>query len=126
MGNPKQELFIQKHLAATGCTLGIGVGALFDFLAGNVPRAMPWVQRWRLEWLYRLAQEPRRLARRYLVGIPVFLMRIAGQFWSGARVKDVAPVPLGSGHASTFRDAGPHRRGVAAQAATVRLSGAIP
>ena len=70
MGNPKQELFIQKHLAATGCTLGIGVGALFDFLAGNVPRAKPWVQRWRLEWLYRLAQEPRRLARRYLVGIP--------------------------------------------------------
>ena len=76
MGNPKQELFIQKHLAATGCILGIGVGALFDFLAGNVPRATPWVQRWRLEWLYRLAQEPRRLARRYLVGIPVFLMRI--------------------------------------------------
>ena len=44
MGNPKQELFIEKHLATTGCTLGIGVGALFDFLAGNVPRAMPWVQ----------------------------------------------------------------------------------
>ena len=44
MGNPKQELFIQKYLAATGCTLGIGVGALFDFLAGNVPRAKPWVQ----------------------------------------------------------------------------------
>ena len=39
MGNPKQELFIQKHLAATGCIVGIGVGALFDFLAGNVPRA---------------------------------------------------------------------------------------
>ncbi len=94
MGNPKQELFIQQHLAATGCTLGIGVGALFDFLAGNVPRAMPWVQRWRLEWLYRLAQEPRRLARRYLVGIPVFLTRIAGQFWSGARVKTAAPVAL--------------------------------
>ena len=113
MGNPKQELFIQKHLAATGCTLGIGVGALFDFLAGNVPRAKPWVQRWRLEWLYRLAQEPRRLARRYLVGIPVFLMRIAGQFWSGARVKDMAPIPLGSGHAGL-----PHT--------TSRFPGALP
>ena len=54
MGNPKQELFIQNHLAATGCMLGMGVGALFDFLAGNVPRATPWVQRWRLEWVYRL------------------------------------------------------------------------
>lgn len=96
MGNPKQELFIQKHLAATGCSLGIGVGALFDFLAGNVPRAMPWVQRWRLEWLFRLAQEPRRLARRYVVGIPVFLTRIARQFWSGARVRSAAPVPVGT------------------------------
>ena len=96
MGNPKQELFIQKHLAATGCTLGIGVGALLDFLAGNVPRAKPWVQRWRLEWLYRLAQEPQRLARRYVVGIPVFLMRVAMQLWSGARIKNMAAVPLGT------------------------------
>jgi alpha-1,3-mannosyltransferase len=99
MGNPKQELFIEKHLATTGCTLGIGVGALFDFLAGNVPRAMPWVQRWRLEWFYRLAQEPRRLAGRYLAGIPVFLTRVAMQLWSGARVKSSAPATLGSGHA---------------------------
>jgi alpha-1,3-mannosyltransferase len=91
MGNPKQELFLQDHLAATGCTLGIGVGALFDFLAGQVPRATPWVRRWRLEWAYRLAREPRRLARRYLVGNPLFLMRIARQWWSGARVKNAEP-----------------------------------
>ena len=58
MGNPKQELFIHEHLAGTGCRLGIGVGALFDFLAGDVPRAPLWVQRWRLEWVYRLLQEP--------------------------------------------------------------------
>jgi alpha-1,3-mannosyltransferase len=88
MGNPKQELFIEKYLAATGCVVGIGVGALFDFLAGTVPRAMPWVQRWRLEWAYRLTQEPRRLAGRYLVGIPVFLMRLATQWWSGSRLND--------------------------------------
>jgi alpha-1,3-mannosyltransferase len=95
MGNPKQELFIRGHLAATGCTLGIGVGALFDFLAGNVPRAKPWMQKWRVEWIYRLAQEPRRLGHRYLVGIPVFLTRIALQFWSGARVKNASPMHLG-------------------------------
>ena len=60
MGNPKQELFLQEHLAATGCALGIGVGALFDFLAGDVPRAALG-QRWRLEWVYRLAgAEPSR------------------------------------------------------------------
>lgn len=91
MGNPKQELFIQQHLAATGCTIGIGVGALFDFLAGNVPRALPWVQRCRLEWLYRLSQEPRRLAGRYLVGIPLFLARVSRQWLSGARVTCARP-----------------------------------
>jgi alpha-1,3-mannosyltransferase len=95
MGNPKQELFIRDHLAATGCTLGIGVGALFDFLAGNVPRAKPWMRKWRVEWIYRLAQEPRRLAHRYLVGIPLVLTRIALQFWSGARVKNASPMHLG-------------------------------
>ncbi len=91
MGNPKQELFIQQHLAATGCIVGIGVGALFDFLAGNVPRATPWVQRWRLEWLYRLSQEPRRLAGRYLVGIPLFFARVSRQWLSGARVTVARP-----------------------------------
>jgi alpha-1,3-mannosyltransferase len=91
MGNPKQELFIQQHLAATGCMLGIGVGALFDFLAGNVPRAMPWVQSCRLEWLYRLSQEPRRLAGRYLLGIPLFLTRISAQWLSGARIDSPEP-----------------------------------
>jgi len=96
MGNPKQELFIHEHLVATGCFVGIGVGALFDFLAGNVPRATHGIRSWRLEWLYRLAQEPRRLAGRYLVGIPLFLTRIGLQWWSGARVKDTAPVLLGS------------------------------
>jgi alpha-1,3-mannosyltransferase len=91
MDNPKQELFIQNHLAETGCLLGIGVGALFDVLAGNVPRATPRVQRWRPEWVYRLAQEPRRLASRYLIGNPLFVMRILGQWWSGSRVPDARP-----------------------------------
>jgi alpha-1,3-mannosyltransferase len=91
MGNPKQELFIQQHLAATGCILGIGVGALFDFLTGNVPRAWPWMQSCRLEWLYRLSQEPRRLAGRYLLGIPLFLARVSRQWLSGARIAYMGP-----------------------------------
>jgi alpha-1,3-mannosyltransferase len=96
MGNPKQELFIHDHLGATGCVLGIGVGALFDFLADNVPRAPLRVQKWRLEWLYRLAHEPRRLAGRYLVGAPLFLTRILQQWWSGARVTSAEPDGSGS------------------------------
>ena len=74
------------NLPATGCRLGLGVGALFDFLAGGIPRAPAWIRSARLEWAFRLSREPRRLWRRYLTGIPMFLARVMGQWWSGARV----------------------------------------
>jgi alpha-1,3-mannosyltransferase len=86
MGNPEQELWLRSNLAATGCRLGFAVGGLFDFLAGNALRAPGWVRAARLEWAYRLAREPQRLWRRYLVGNPVFMLRVLGQWWSGARV----------------------------------------
>jgi alpha-1,3-mannosyltransferase len=86
MGNPRQELWLDEHLSATGCRLGFAVGALFDFLAGTVPRAAPWMRRARLEWVHRLLCEPRRLARRYLLGNPAFLLRVVGQWGSGARI----------------------------------------
>jgi alpha-1,3-mannosyltransferase len=86
MGNPQQEQWLDGNLAATGCRLGFGVGGLFDFLAGSVPRAPAWVQTARLEWSFRLMQEPRRLWRRYLVEMPIFLARIFRQWLAGARV----------------------------------------
>jgi alpha-1,3-mannosyltransferase len=86
MGNPKQELWLMENLSATGCRLGFGVGALFDFLAGEIPRAPTWIRLARLEWAYRLSREPRRLWRRYLIGNPKFATRAIGQWWSGARV----------------------------------------
>jgi alpha-1,3-mannosyltransferase len=76
MGNPLQELWIEKYAAATGAKLFFGVGALFDFTANRVPRAPVWVRSLSCEWAYRLAQEPRRLARRYLIGNPQFLLSI--------------------------------------------------
>jgi alpha-1,3-mannosyltransferase len=75
MGNPRQELWMREFGAATGCKLIFGVGALFDFLSGQVSRAPRWVRALRMEWAYRLALEPRRLARRYLLGNPYFLAR---------------------------------------------------
>lgn len=78
MGAPLQERWIQAHAAATGATVVIGVGGLFDYYAGNIPRAPLWMRRSGLEWLFRLLQEPRRLARRYLVGNWVFMMRVIG------------------------------------------------
>lgn len=77
MGNPRQELFVAEHGAATGAILLVSVGALLDFLSGRVERAPRWVRRLRLEWVYRLAIEPRRMWRRYLVGNVRFLVALA-------------------------------------------------
>lgn len=74
MGNPVQEKWILDHREQLNARLMIGVGALFDFWAGEKPRAPAFVQKCRLEWLYRLALEPRRLLRRYTVDILVFFM----------------------------------------------------
>jgi alpha-1,3-mannosyltransferase len=86
MGNPEQELWLRTNFDATGCRLGFAVGALFDFITGEVQRAPVWVRTARLEWVYRLAQEPVRLWRRYVLGNPIFMLRILGQWWTGARV----------------------------------------
>jgi exopolysaccharide biosynthesis WecB/TagA/CpsF family protein len=75
MGNPRQELWLADHLLATGASVGLGVGAFFDFSAGEVPRAPAWMNRAGIEWMYRLGREPRRLFRRYIVGNPTFLVR---------------------------------------------------
>jgi alpha-1,3-mannosyltransferase len=86
MGNPDQELWLRANFSATGCRLGFAVGALFDFIAGEVQRAPAWVRAARFEWIYRLAREPHRLWRRYVLGNPIFMLRVLGQWWTGARV----------------------------------------
>ena len=58
----------------------VGVGAAFDFHAGLIPQAPPWMQRNGLEWTYRLSREPRRLWRRYARGNPRFLAGFARQY----------------------------------------------
>jgi len=90
MGNPRQEIWLEENLAACGCRLGFAVGALLDFLSDEIMRAPRVVQSLHLEWLFRLIQEPKRLARRYLLGNPVFLLRVGAQWLSGSRVTDVA------------------------------------
>lgn len=74
LGNPVQEQWIMQHWEALNVPLVMGVGALFDFWAGAKPRAPRVVQSLRLEWLYRLCLEPRRLLRRYTVDILRFLL----------------------------------------------------
>lgn len=73
LGCPKQELWIHEVAEALRPAVVLGVGASIDFLAGTARRAPRWMSASGLEWLYRLAQEPRRLAGRYLVRDPQFI-----------------------------------------------------
>lgn len=83
LGNPLQERWLDAHLDATGAQLGVGVGAFFDFQAGEVQRAPEWMNRAGVEWLHRLAQEPNRMWRRYLYGNPRFISRVLRQRLAG-------------------------------------------
>ena len=80
LGMPRQEQLAQKLRAlmaesGTPATIVNG-GAIIDFLAGKFPRAPLWMRKGGIEWLYRLSREPRRLAKRYVLGNPLFLARV--------------------------------------------------
>jgi N-acetylglucosaminyldiphosphoundecaprenol N-acetyl-beta-D-mannosaminyltransferase len=83
LGCPKQELWMQAHRGHINAVM-LGVGAAFDFHAGTVPRAPEWMRDHGLEWLHRLASEPRRLWRRYWVTNTLFVSGVLRQL-SGRR-----------------------------------------
>ncbi len=72
-GVPKQEIWVRDHLDQTGAWVAMGVGGLFDFYSGRIPRAPIWMREVGMEWLFRFLQEPQRMWRRYFVGNVVFL-----------------------------------------------------
>jgi N-acetylglucosaminyldiphosphoundecaprenol N-acetyl-beta-D-mannosaminyltransferase len=76
LGQPRQEQWLAAYLEASGARVGLAVGGFLDFSSGRVRRAPHWMNRAGLEWSFRLAQEPRRLGRRYLLGNPRFLWRV--------------------------------------------------
>jgi N-acetylglucosaminyldiphosphoundecaprenol N-acetyl-beta-D-mannosaminyltransferase len=75
-GAPRQDVWIAQHLRETGVQVAMGVGGLFDFYSGRIPRAPVWMREIGMEWLYRFAQEPRRMWKRYFVGNAVFLFHV--------------------------------------------------
>ncbi|MGN6374276.1 MAG: WecB/TagA/CpsF family glycosyltransferase, partial [Sphingomonas sp.] len=77
MGNPLQERWILANADRLEVPLTMAVGALFEWLTGAKHRAPKWVRNMRMEWVHRLASEPRRLAKRYSVGIVQFFMLVA-------------------------------------------------
>jgi beta-1,4-glucosyltransferase len=74
LGNPIQEEWILGNLHRMQCNIAMGVGALFDFWGGDKPRAPLFMRRLRLEWLFRLCLEPRRLMARYTIDFFRFLL----------------------------------------------------
>lgn len=77
MGVPRQDVWLARNAERLAPRIRLGVGALLDFLAGNVRRAPVAIRQARCEWVWRLAIEPRRMAGRYLIGNATFLARAA-------------------------------------------------
>lgn len=95
MGTPLQEKWVAEHVRPQHARLVLTVGALFDFISGTVPRAPRLVRALRSEWLFRLALEPGRLWRRYILGIPLFLYQVVRhQFGRRERVLRAEPLQL--------------------------------
>ena len=76
MGTPQQELWVDHNIDRVEAPVLWTVGALFDYLSGRTPRAPHWIADNGFEWIFRLAVEPRRMWRRYLLGNPAFLYRV--------------------------------------------------
>lgn len=75
LGAPKQEVWMAAHQGQVKGFM-VGVGAAFDYLAGNIQRAPQWMQKCNLEWLYRLVQDPKRLFKRYLYTNTKFIWHV--------------------------------------------------
>ena len=78
IGCPKQEIWMAEHKQHLNCVM-LGVGAAFDFIAGSKNHAPSWMQKFGLEWLFRLCSEPRRLWKRYLKQNPRFIYHFMKQ-----------------------------------------------
>ncbi|HEV7307468.1 WecB/TagA/CpsF family glycosyltransferase [Ensifer sp.] len=97
MGSPGQEKWVDAHVGPKDARLVITVGALFDFVAGEFPRAPKLLRRLRLEWFFRLAIEPRRMWRRYVLGNPLFLCHVVWHKLSGRAREATADTSLRTG-----------------------------
>ena len=85
LGAPKQEIWSHLRTEVLKPAVLVGVGASLDFIAGVQKRAPRWMSSAGLEWLYRLAQEPRRLAARYLLRDPEFCLILLRQLTQGTK-----------------------------------------
>jgi len=89
LGAPKQEKWLYKHRDQLKVRVSLGIGASFDFVAGNVQRAPIWMQNNGLEWFYRTMQEPKRMLKRYFIDAVLFIPLIVKYWFKNKRAGDV-------------------------------------
>ena len=93
LGCPRQEIFVYENRERFGMPL-IAVGAAFDYHAGLQSEPPAWMQRWGLQWLYRLGQDPKRLWRRYVILNPRFIWNVARQRAGRGKVHETVTPPF--------------------------------
>ena len=81
MSSPKKEIFLNTYKHLIKMPFIMGVGGSFDVVSGLVKRAPVWMQKWGLEWFYRVMQEPRRMWKRYLFGNSEFIYLVLKEKW---------------------------------------------
>lgn len=102
LGAPRQEKWLDQHRRALIASVGIGVGGLFDYYSGNIKRAPLWLREIGLEWVWRILQEPGAKWRRYVLGNPLFLLRVLREGRvrhrdiAGRRLDEALPTPAES------------------------------
>lgn len=87
LGAPKQEKWIYENYLKINKGIMIGIGAGFDYLAGNIKDAPGWMKNYSLEWVYRLRQEPKRLWKRYAIYNSKFIFFVILDFLGLKRIK---------------------------------------
>ncbi len=92
-GCPKQEKWLAMNFREAGVPVTMGVGATIDFLAGAVKRAPVWMRKCGLEWFFRVIQEPRRLAKRYINDIRIVIPGLIKQYYKTRNVLPPAQSP---------------------------------
>jgi exopolysaccharide biosynthesis WecB/TagA/CpsF family protein len=112
MGAPRQDLWIDQHRDKLEVPVCMGVGGLFDFYSGRIPRAPLWLRELGLEWMWRLMQEPRRMWRRYVIGNPLFLYRVTREARRQASIRNQPSPTVSSRGASVAETVASMKRAI--------------
>ncbi len=91
LGNPKQEFWFERYKKYMKVPVSIGVGGTFEFISGVTSRAPEWMQNTGLEWIYRMAQDPKRLINRYVRGLFSFNRMVIPLLLASSVAKRLTP-----------------------------------